>query len=644
MDVKIRRQSPIPRPLCLSIAWLLALTALGLGGARGDEQDGGPQRTLDNFVRPLLTQYCARCHGGAEPKADLRLDALDDIKSVHDHRDRWETIAAMVRLGEMPPEEEPQPNQEAKEQLVGWIERELAPSDGTNQPDPGRVTIRRLNRTEYNNTIRDLLGVDVEPADDFPADDIGHGFDNMGDVLSLSPILMEKYLDAAEHIVTRAMSRPETRDRIITSLPSESMTPHQAAREVLAALAYRAFRRPVAEDELDRLLGLVKLAQEGGADYRESLKFGIQAVLVSPYFLFRIELDDDPEELPAPRRLNEYELATRLSYFLWSSMPDGELFALAEKGQLHENEVLVGQVRRMLGEAKAKALVEDFAGQWLQLRELDKVTPDPGRYPDFDSALRDAMRHETEQFFENMIREDRSILELIDSDYTFVNERLARHYGIAEVAGEEFRRVKLEDPRRGGVLSQASVLTLTSNPTRTSPVKRGKWILENILGTPPPPPPPGVEDLADDEAAELLGPLRERMEQHRSDPACAVCHRKMDALGFGLENYDGVGAWRDKDGRFQIDASGSLPPNRTFDGPKALRTILRTTKKSQFTRCMAEKMLTYALGRGLAPYDRRAVNDIVTEVEKNDYRFSSLVIAIVQSDPFRMRGSLGAEK
>jgi hypothetical protein len=644
MDVKIQRRSPIPRTLRLSIALLLGLTTLGLGGARGDEHTQGPQRTLDNFVRPFVTQYCARCHGGPEPKADLRLDAVDAIHPVRDHRDRWETIAEMVRLGEMPPAEEPQPSDEAKGHLVGWIEWELTVAHGTSRPDPGRVTIRRLNRTEYNNTIRDLLGVDFEPADDFPADDIGHGFDNMGDVLSLSPILMEKYLDAAEQIVTRAMGRPETRDRIITSLPSETRTPQQAAREVLAALAYRAFRRPVADEELERLLGLVKLAQDSGADYRESVRFGIQAVLVSPYFLFRIELDADPQEVPAPRRLNDYELATRLSYFLWSSMPDGELFALAEKGQLGDTEVLVGQVRRMLVEVKAKALVEDFAGQWLQLRELDKVTPDPGRYPVFDSALRDAMRRETEQFLENLIREDRSILELIDSDYTFVNERLARHYGIPDVAGEEFRRVKLEDPRRGGVLSQASVLTLTSNPTRTSPVKRGKWILENILGTPPPPPPAGVEELAEDEAAELLGTLRERMEQHRSDPTCAVCHRKMDALGFGLENYDGVGAWRDKDGRFQIDASGTLPPNRTFDGPKELRTILRTTQKSRFTRCMAEKMLTYALGRGLTPYDRGAVNDIVTEVEKNDYRFSSLVIAIVQSDPFRMRGSPGAEK
>ncbi len=334
--------------------------------------------------------------------------------------------------------------------------------------------------------------------------------------------------------------------------------------------------------------------------------------------------------------VNDYELASRLSYFLWSSMPDEELFALAAQGKLHDPKVLTAQARRMLKDPKAQALAENFAGQWLQLRNLANVAPDPARFPDFNDKLRAAMRTETELFFKAVMNEDRSVLDFIDARYTYLNEPLARHYGIPGVKGEQFRRVTLTDSRRGGLITQASILTVTSNPTRTSPVKRGKWVLEQLFGTPPPPPPPGVTQLADDKKGPLVGTLRQRMEQHRKDPMCASCHARMDPIGFGLENFDAVGRWRTKDGGLPVDASGTLPGGQSFNGPAQLKAILKS-KKGLFVRCLSGKMLTYALGRGLEPADTCVVDTIAKTVEKNNYRFSALITAIVQSAPFRQR-------
>ena len=320
-------------------------------------------------------------------------------------------------------------------------------------------------------------------------------------------------------------------------------------------------------------------------------------------------------------------------------MPDRELFELAAESRLHEGPQLQKQIQRMLHDPKSNALVENFAGQWLELRNLAKLAPDPEQYPAFDESLRAAMIRETQMFFESIMRENRSLLEFIDSERTFVNSRLAQHYGIEGVEGEEFREIALSDRRRGGILTQASILTLTSNPTRTSPVKRGKWIMENVLGEPPPPPPPNVPELAEGDT-ELLGTLRERMKQHREKAECAVCHNKMDSLGFGFENFDGIGAWRDQDGRHEIDSSGELPGKQVFHGPAELRQILKTTKTEQFVRCLTEKMLTYALGRELTPDDRCTIEIVVEQLEKNDYKFAELITAIVQSDAFKIRGAL----
>jgi hypothetical protein len=386
---------------------------------------------------------------------------------------------------------------------------------------------------------------------------------------------------------------------------------------------------------VNRLLELGHTAIQQGDSFEEAAQLILQAVLVSPHFLFRVELDPAEDDSDGIRTLNEYELATRISYFLWSSMPDDELFEHARQGTLRQQ--LDDQVQRMLADPKSEALVQNFALQWLGLRNLDMATPDDALFPTFDDSLRKAMRTETEMFFGNLIREDRSVLDLIDADYSFLNEPLARHYRIDGVKGAQFRRVSLGGTPRGGVITQASVLTVTSNPTRTSPVKRGKWILDNILGEPPPDPPPNVPQLAEDEQAVLSGSLRERLELHRSKETCAVCHRKMDALGFALENFDAVGAWRTKDGEFDIDPSGVLPGGQEFSGPSELKTILKTSDLESFARCLTEKMLTYALGRGLEYYDRCAVDRIRQALAKNDYKFSTLVLEIIKSDPFQKR-------
>ena len=694
-------------------------------------------------------------------------------------RDRqvFEKVLKNLEAHEMPPEKKPQPTPEDRKLITEWIESEIFATD-CDHPDPGRVTIRRLNRAEYNNTIRDLVGVDFHPADDFPADDSGYGFDNIGDVLSLPPIMLEKYLSAAEKILDKAIvtdqkpkpatqrfdaaglegsapgdpldggsrmlgregdiftlvefpqqgdyllraraygqqagpepakmsfsldgkeitrfevkaeeNAPETyeakvtveagrrkfaaaylnnyrnpkdpnprnRDRnlIITYLEvvntsdplplpipeshrriffrqPTTQTKVQVAREIVGRFARRAYRRPVTDDELNRLMKLFSRADQGGENFESSVQVALQAVLVSPHFLFRGETQPDPDNPAVVRPIDDYALASRLSYFLWSTMPDDELFAQAGRKTLRKN--IDAQVRRMLKDPKSKALVDNFAGQWLQLRNLKLIAPDKTVFPGFDDALRDAMQQETEMFFEHIMKENRSVLDFLAADYTFVNERLARFYGMNDVTGNEFRRVSLKGARRGGLVTQASVLAVTSNPTRTSPVKRGKWVLENLLGTPPPPPPPDVPLLK--EAGPLTGSLRQRMEQHREDPGCASCHARMDPIGFGLENFDGIGAWREKDGDFAIDPTGKLVTGEAFNGVDDLKSILLKAKRDDFVHCLSEKMLTYALGRGLEYYDKCAVEQITGRLAKDDYRFSSLVLEVVKSAPFQLR-------
>jgi mono/diheme cytochrome c family protein len=728
---------------------------------------------------PFLQKYCVGCHGGKKPKADLSLDTVTSDEQIRQERGRFDDLKRMVQALEMPPKGKPQPTAAERNAFLTYLERELGQNDCTGTHNPGRVTLRRLNRAEYNATIRDLVGVDFQPADDFPADDSGYGFDNIGDVLSLPPILLEKYLAAADKVLDTAFTpvsvetlkvvdyfslnntakerprftgfrnanlhgmassgevngevrllrpgeyefkaralaespdeplqmtfrfegrdvktvpvpvrpRPQAYDvkvkvdqpgrhtiavafanpsadpkaekarklfvgqlevrgplnvppepppaygRVMIAEPSATLWKEEAARRILSAFARKAYRRPVQPPEVDRLLKLFRMAQADGEPFDKSIKLALSAVLVSPHFLFRVELDRPPTRADGAYAVSDLELASRLSYFLWSSMPDDELLQLADQGKLRQGDNLERQVRRMLADPKSRALVENFAGQWLQTRNIYSVSPDADQFRAFNDRLRKSMAREAELFVEAVVREDRSILDFLDSDFTYVNGPLAQLYGFPSVFGDQFVRVSTKGTHRGGVLTMAAVLTVTSNPTRTSPVKRGKWVLENILGTPPPPPPPDAGDLPEDKNSVAKGSLRQRMELHRKNPNCASCHARMDPLGFGLENFDAVGAWRGKDGSFAIDPSGVLPSGQTFQGPDDLKKVLQG-KAEQFRRCLTEKLLTYALGRGLEQFDRCAVDQISQAVEADGNRWSRLVLEIVKSDAFQMR-------
>jgi hypothetical protein len=796
--------------------------------------------SFDTSVKPFLENHCYLCHNSRLKTAGLDLAALSSADSVAHDPDTWDTVLRKLRTREMPPEGAPKPSEVMLRDVTAWIERELDRADRLATPDPGRVTVRRLNRAEYNNTIRDLLGIDLRPADDFPQDDAGYGFDNIADVLSLPPVLMERYMTAAERATRTALFgvermkptmtrlqpaprriietetipatydvegltlpnaahlthrfpvegeyairvvgggvRPRGSDPIQIALwidgrreaieeldpadsasfseerqdlagksvvfrtrvsagdhwiaaaiprlyeglpasyngpaPSTQVLPplvftpppdadaerierrrkafearmaqkapangarighfeilgpynhvtgpsaaasrklytcghvngrHEAscARRIVSSFARRAFRRPVTSEEINRFTSLITANHQAGDSFEEGLSVALHAILVSPDFLFRIESPaaargEDARELRRGKGraepIGQYALASRLSYFLWSSMPDEALMRAAASGTLRRPQVLAAQVRRMLKDPKASALVENFGGQWLQFRALESSAPDRERFPDFEDYLRLSMRRETELFFDSIVREDRSILDFIDAKYTFLNERLARHYKVPGVTGPEFRRVALTGPQRSGVITQGSVLTVSSYSTRTSPVLRGKWILDNILNAPPPDPPPGVANLDEANVASSTS-VRQQLEAHRKNATCASCHRRMDPLGFGLENYDAIGAWRTEDGKFPVDAAGTLPDGRAFHTPEELKTILKADRE-YFTRALADKLLTYALGRGLERSDRQTVRIIANRVAAADYRFSTLVLEIVKSPPFQMR-------
>ena len=591
-------------------------------------------------LRPLLVKHCMECHSADGAEGGIAFDRYVDSAKIQSDFELWEKVIRLVKERQMPPSDAEELQAASIQKFVSAIEYELSQFDCSVEKRPGRVTIRRLNKAEYNNTIRDLTGLDLHLADDFPSDDVGNGFDNIGEVLSIPPILLEKYIQAAEKIATAIWQDPAIRKQVFPYSPnSESLEDRVfAATENVRLFAMKAFRRPIREKEAQRFLQLMRDVWERDGTEAEIMQTITVAILSNPNFIFRVEDEPIEEQFDigekvGTRFLNNYELASRLSYFLWSSMPDERLFELAEQGELVKPTVLVAESQRMLRDPKASALVENFAGQWLQLRDIERLSPDPTLFPNYSKELGRSMRQETEVFFARLIQEDRNILEFLNADYTYIDGALAKHYGIDGVEGDEFQRVALQSNRRG-ILTHASILTLTSNPTRTSPVKRGKWILENMLDEPPPPPPPDVPEL--EEGGETLGSLREQMEQHRANPSCAVCHRTMDAIGFGLENFDAVGVWREKDGQDQIDASGQLPGNRVFEGASALMEILSEEKKEAFTRCLAEKLLTYALGRGLGSFDRCAVNDTVESLEKNEYRFSAMIAAIVTSEPFTM--------
>lgn len=740
-------------------------------------------------IQPLIEKYCSGCHTGADAESGLAFNNFADAKSVFRQRRIWEKVAVRIDIGDMPPADSPQPSPEDRKILTSWIQSTLNDIDCGKTPNPGSVTLRRINRYEYRNSIRDLFNIDYEPALGFPGDDVGYGFDNIADVLTLPPLLMDKYLTAAEEISRKVIiasstgpvynsprkisqltaesggkfegdrfvfssngkapfeeqapwtgrytlelgmagsaaegrypkviisvdgkkveeftvktdtpNNPEVfkiplklragkrllelafvndhyiaakdgnpaqdtnlyiydlrltgqkaaeripesalpeihRELVRDSVPSATRTVADAAKDVMRRIASRAFRRPASDEELNRLASIVEKTVESGDSYEVGLQTALTAILVSPNFLFKVEE-------PALRIGNEYpllsdfELATRLSYFLWSSTPDRELLTLASKKQLRLPGVLAAQLDRMIRDERARDFVRNFAGQWLTLRKLESFTPNEGQFPDWNEQIRDLSRTETYYLFLYVMRENMSVLRLLDADFSFMNEKLARFYGIPGVQGDKFQLVSLKGQKRLGILTHASVLAVTSNPTRTSPVKRGKWILDNVLGTPPPPAPAGVPEL---DKAELVGTLRQQLEQHRANPACASCHKQMDPLGLAMENYDAIGRWRTSDRGNPIDASGELPTGQKVRNAGDLIRLLRDQKSEQFVRTLTEKLMTYGLGRGLEYYDRCAIDQILAKASKNDYRFQELLLGIITSDPFGRKGTRDEE-
>jgi hypothetical protein len=759
--------------------------------------------------RALLDRYCVTCHNERVKTAGLLLDRMD-LDRVPESAEVWEKVLRKLGVGMMPPPGAPRPDQAGIAALVSYLETSIDRAALT-RPNPGRSPLHRLNRSEYANAIRDLLALDVDATALLPADDEANGFDNIADVLKVSPSLIEQYLTASRKIASLAVGDPHivpvssvyrvppdraqadhveglplgtrggllvhhsfpldadydfrvnllqnivgyvpglewphqleisvdgervftapvggeednklsdtnlalaketldsrlrarihvkagqrvvtvafirkssaesveplqpfTRDldmqnmngipliehvqiagpfnptgpgdtpsrrRIFICSPSRGGLPAASAREeagcartILSTLARRAYRRPV-DTEIDTLLGFYESGRKQGT-FDSGIESAVRFILTSPKFIFRDEPDPPNVEAGAVYPVSDLELASRLSFFLWSSLPDDQLLTAASQGKLKDPAVLERQVRRMLADSRSSALVDNFAAQWLFVRNLQSFQPDTATFPNFDDNLRQGFRQETGLFFESVMRGDRSVMDLLTADYTFVNERLARHYGIPGVYGSRFRRVTLTDENRRGLLGQGSVLSVTSYPNRTSPVLRGKWILENILGTPPPPPPPNVPTLRENGEDGKVMSVRERLEDHRKNPACATCHRVMDPLGFSLENFDATGAWRTKEARgVGVDASGRLADGTPVDGPVALRMAL-VKHPEQFVRTMTEKLLTYGLGRGIESCDMPAVRAIARDAARQNYRFSALIMGIVKSTPFQMK-------
>ncbi len=729
-------------------------------------------------IRPILETACLDCHTGPGAEGSLDLQGFQTAEQVVDQRRLWKKIANRVRDRQMPPTDGPDLTDSDRGKLLRWIDQELPTIPCRHPHHAGSVTLRRLTQREYENTIRDLLGVEYVTANRFPADDAGYGFDNIGDVLSISPMLLEKYMAAAEQIswqviddpdqyqidvsiaahqfpaipgsrlvedsrlltttgtlaipipvsrtgnyriVIRAWAHqagdeparmgvsadgqmlkqfdvqavpdeagtfelechldaavgnleitflndyynpgaadPKQRDRnlgigpihirgpldeqpvsqqerhFLFELPGPEQTGEQAARTIIKLHGSRAWRRPLQPAEIDALLEIYRLGNRHHESFQGSMQLVIQALLVSPHFLFKVE--NEVASDGSARHLNDFELATAISYFLWGTMPDNRLFQRATRGELGDPHIVAEEIDRMLADPKSYHLVENFGGQWLQLRVLEQVDPDPGRFPEYRPELRAAMIRETRMLLDEVIRAGAPLSTLLNARHTWLNRSLAQHYGLpAEGLGDDvFQRVELGDSLRGGILTHASFLTLTSNPTRTSPVKRGKWVLENLLADPPPPPLPDVPQL--DTQDELTGSLRQRMEQHRADPNCAVCHYKMDSIGFALENFDAIGRFRDLDPAGQsIDSTGHLPGGQEFSGPRELQAAILKQNHDAFVRCVVEKMFTFAIGRGPVATDDCVIDAISQAAIKHQQTVPQIIQAVVASEPFQYR-------
>jgi hypothetical protein len=622
---------------------------------------GGVEEEYGEVIQPVLERYCYSCHGEEKQKGDLDFRVYGDFGRVMESREVWGRVLERVQANEMPPSGSGEMDYGKRQALMKWL-RELPKeeldcdqlaSDRTQNFYRGHVMSRRLNRHEYVNTVRDLFGVELGVGEGLPRDGAGgEGFDNVGDTLFTSTLAVEKYLAAADEVLGTILPAGGevsgewqevvvARDRLLGDRPGGGVGARDAARGVLERFMPRAYRRGVSGAEVDRMMGLFDRGWERGDGYEGALRLALKGVMVSPHFLFLLEPEPDATGV---QPLAAYPLASRLSYFLWASMPDDELLGLAASGELLREDVYVGQVKRMLRDSRAEALGERFAMQWLELERLGgEVRPDAGRYPEFGEGMAEVMLGEVRAYFNYVVREDRSLLELLDSDYVFVNERLAALYGMGGVEGEELRRVEVEDRVRGGVLGMAAVHAVTSYPLRTSPVLRGKWLLEAVLGERVPPPPPNVPSLEAEGETVNAGSLRERLEAHRADPTCAACHDRMDPLGFGMESFDVLGRYRESDGGVAVDASGVLPSGEKFNGPGELKGILME-RRDQVMKHLVKKLTGYAYGRPLNKFDECVLRDGMEALKASGYRPGVLIEVIVTSYPFRHRFYANAEQ
>jgi mono/diheme cytochrome c family protein len=757
------------------LAWtagVLTLCLCGLSTRAAEPQQQRPQAAPSPTAqyRALLDQYCVGCHNQRAKVGGLTLDTID-LADAANHGEIWEKAIRKLRGGLMPPPGSRQPDRTTVNSFIGWLETTMDQA-AAKTPNPGSVTLHRLNRAEYANSIRELFGIDVDASALLPTDDVSDGFDNIADVLKVSPSFLDQYISAARVVTLQAMGQPPTssapprvllrgtlegnpfiegglplgtqpvmlteylfpadgeyefringagivtvdggkvattgrvavkggthkvglanptrsyiesenalqtfvpgqgggaggfggrgggggipagavqiagpftpagtvmdsanRRRIFICKPASDAEELPCATKILSNIAQLAFRRPVTDRDLAAPLAFFKDGRSTG-NFETGIQTGLMAILASPKFLYRAEPAPANAAPGSIHKITDLELASRLSFFLWSQGPDKTLLGLAVQKKLSDPVILEQQVKRMLADARSKALITNFAFQWLKIRDLDKIDPDAVLFPEFDQNLRQAFRREIEMFVESIIRENRSVMDFVSADYTFVNERLAAHYGIPDVRGTLFRRVTLADPNRFGLLGKGAVLTVTSYANRTAPVIRGAWILENIMGTPPAAPPPDVEGFKENKEGEKPKTVREIMEQHRSKPSCNGCHGVMDPLGFALENFDAVGAWRSKD-RWAgnvIDASGKLVDGTPVSNPSDLRKALEG-RPDQFVETITEKLMTYALGRTVEYYDMPAVRKIVRDAAREDRRFASIVMGIVKSAPFQM--------
>ncbi|HZZ73012.1 MAG TPA: DUF1592 domain-containing protein [Pirellulales bacterium] len=611
-------------------------------------------------ARPLLEKHCFACHGDKKQEGGVNFSALSDVASILSQRALWHKAQAALAGEEMPPEPEKTGFSAAdRARLTNWIENRVEKIDPASPIylDPGPPLVRQFTRAEYERTMRELLRIDFDPASaaGIAEEQTATGYANLAGSQLITEPLMEKYFAAAEAAldylftadVKRSWRLKGARESLFAARPGAQLSAHAAAAQCLGPFLRRAYRRPLQEGELDRVLAIADRALQQGDSFDLAVRKAMKPVLVSPYFLYSLETDQRPPGSHEAYPITDHELAVRLSYFLWASMPDDALFTLADENVLSQPDVLRWQVQRMLADPKAYALTDYFGMQWLQLQRLHRALPSKDFFPALTGSLKNDMEQETRHFFDALRTKDHRVLDLLDANYTYANAELAQFYGLRlspdkKPLGNDFEEVALRpEDHRGGLLAMSSILTLTSHTDRTKPTSRGKWILEVLLGTPPPPPPANVSQLTTPKGHAEPKTFREKLALHASEASCAACHKRIDPLGFALENYDAIGAWREQVAGAPVDNAGRLPGEEAFHGPDGLKRILHA-RQDQFVRNFTVQLLTYALGRNIEYYDEAAVAEIDQELARQDYRFSALVLGVVNSRPFRYRRNLGS--